>query len=54
MAIFSIKSLGIYAVTNVPNPSMSIATRCYPEALATRPITPVNSPFMTRTNSPLL
>ena len=23
MAIFSIKSLGIYAVTNVPNPSMS-------------------------------
>ena len=54
MAIFSIKSLGIYAVTNVPNPFMSIAILCCPEAHATLPITPVKSPFMTRTNSPLL
>ena len=52
--IFSIKSFGMYAVTNVPKPSISIATRCCPPALATLPIIPLKSPFVIFTSSPPL
>lgn len=50
----SIKSVGIYAVATRHNPEISTTILCCPAILATFPTTPLKSPAITRTLSPLL